>query len=59
MTPEQETVLLIKGVIADLPLGLKASVDDAVAKIRALLAEDEDATRMAIALIGAELHCDA
>ncbi len=54
MTPEQETVLIIKGTIADMPEADRKKVMDAYDKLRVMLNESP-LTGLAIALIGAEI----
>lgn len=56
MTPEQETLLIIKGAIAELTEAERRRVEVAEQHIRALIQQDKDAAVMAIALVGAELQ---
>lgn len=58
MTAEQQTVVMIRGVIASLPADEKAKVDKAVAEIRELMTQLGEHSYMAIALIGAEIAAD-
>ena len=53
MTHEQETVLLIKGTISELPEPQRKEVQEAADLIRAIVAKS-DAGAMALALVGAE-----
>ena len=55
MTKEEETVLLIKGAISDLPETDRAKVMQYYAAIKGMMAETPLHAGMAVALIGAEL----
>ncbi|KTT21893.1 hypothetical protein [Pseudacidovorax intermedius] len=55
MTFEEQTLLIIKGSIADLPEAERQRVETAERHIRALIQQDKGAAVMAMALIGAEL----
>lgn len=54
MTPEQQTVLIIKGTIADMQEDHRKKVMDFYAKLK-MMAEEEPLSLLAMALIGAEL----
>lgn len=58
MTPEQQTVLLIKGTISELPDADQAKVKEAAVALRAVLKDNEHAA-LAFALVGAELVAEA
>lgn len=55
MKPEQYTLLLIKGAIAELPPADQAAVKRAEEQIRAVIAQNEPAGVLALALVGAEI----
>ena len=54
MTPEQETVLIIKGTIADMDPAMREKVEAHYQELRKMISVSPMAT-LAIALIGAEL----
>ncbi len=54
MTPEQETVLIIRGTIAGMPEEHQKKIMQAHAKLNDMIREDP-LTALAIALIGAEI----
>lgn len=55
MTEEQQTLLVIKGTIADLQPSEQLQVTKCLEVIRKLLAENEPYGHMALALVGAEI----
>lgn len=56
MTRDQETLLLIKGTIAELPLETQATIRSCYDTIKAMIAANPDGEAlMAITLIGAEV----
>ena len=56
MTPDQETLLLIKGSISDLTPEQQLQVKDCAAMIRAVIADGGVAGVVALALVGAEMQ---
>lgn len=54
MTREQETVLIIKGTISDMPEADREKVMEAYRKLRAMM-DESPLTGLAIALLGAEI----
>ena len=58
MTDEKVTLLVIKGVIADLPDADRQGVLLAAAKLREVVALHNDHGLMAMALVGAELDAE-
>lgn len=54
MSPEENTLIMIRGVIASLPAGERAQVEAAVAEFRQQVEKHGDAALIAIALLGAE-----
>jgi len=58
MNENQQVVLMIKGVISELPTEQLAKVNNALAEIRALVQTHGDYGVMAVALIGAELAAE-
>lgn len=60
MTPEKQTVLLIKGAIAELPAAQNEACDELVYHIKTLLKQaGEPVGTLAIALVGAEAQLEA
>ena len=56
MTEEQETVLMIKGMIASLPPATQEQCEEMVEHLRRMVSDAGDVVGpMAIALVGAEL----
>lgn len=59
MTPEQETVLLIKGAISELPPSHQEACLELAEHLRRMIREAGDPVGpLAIALIGAEMQAD-
>lgn len=56
MTPEQETVLVIKGSISELPAEYRKACELAAEQIRAVVANAGEVGLLALALVGAESH---
>jgi hypothetical protein len=54
MTPEQQTVLLIKGAISELPVAQREAVEELAEHIKTLIRNAGDVGPMALALVGAE-----
>ena len=59
MTPEQETLLLIKGEITNLTPAQQQQVKDCAAMIRAVIEDGGPAGVLALALVGAEMQAGA
>lgn len=57
MDPDRETILLIKGAIAELPEDQRARCDEIANQIRQLSAEPVG--MLALALVGAEMQAKA
>ncbi len=55
MTPEQETLYAVKGLVGELDSEAKARTLECAEKIRKLVAEYSDCGRVALALVGAEM----
>lgn len=58
MTEERQTLLIIKGVIAELPDADRKGVELAAAKLREVVLLHNDHGKMALALVGAELAAE-
>lgn len=58
MTPEQQTLLLIRGTIAGMTEEQQREVAEAAAKIREIANAQSDLGLMAFALVGAELQLE-
>ncbi len=58
MTPDQQTYLLIKGIVADLPEEDRKKVEAAVADIRQVIVKHGQVALLAVALVGAEVAKD-
>ncbi len=58
MTEERQTLLIIKGVIAELPDADRQGVELAAAKLREVVLLHNDHGKMALALVGAELAAE-
>lgn len=54
MTEERQTLLIIKGAIAELPDADRQGVELAAAKLREVVLLHNDHGKMALALVGAE-----
>jgi len=54
MTPEQETLLVIKGAISELPAAQREACEELADHLRTLIRNAGDIGPMALALIGAE-----
>ncbi len=57
MTPDEQTILMFKGLIADLSEDQQARVKEAEARLTAVLEEYKDEGLVAFGLIGAKLQC--
>ena len=55
MTPEEETVLMIKGTIADMPAEKQQKIKAIADMLRWIVAADADNALVAMGLVGAEL----
>ena len=59
MTPEQETILLIKGAISELPSGQSEACLELYEHIKMLVKQaGSPVGQMAVALVGAELQAE-
>lgn len=58
MTEERQTLLIIKGAIAELPDADRQGVELAAAKLREVVLLHNDHGKMALALVGAELAAE-
>lgn len=56
MTEEQQTLLLIKGAISDLPEEQKVKVQRCAAELRKVIADGGQEGVMAFVLVGAEVQ---
>lgn len=60
MTPEEQTILLIKGMIAELPAAMAEQCNDLADHIRrAVKTAGDPIGTLALALVGAEAQRDA
>jgi phosphatidylserine decarboxylase len=58
MTEERQTLLIIKGAIAELPDADRQGVELAAAKLREVVLLHNDHGKMALVLVGAELAAE-
>ena len=58
MTPEECTLLMLKGLISQMPTEDIERIDQCVLRIRSIVAEFGDNGRIALALLGAELGAE-
>jgi hypothetical protein len=54
MSPEREVLLLIKGVISELPVKDHVRFEAALSEVRAVISKHGDVGNLALALLGAE-----
>lgn len=58
MTAEQQSVLIIKGYISELPAVDQETVREMADHFRRMIAQNPGCGKIAFALVGAELQCE-
>ena len=58
MTQEEMVLMMIRGVVSELPDEQRAKVNECSAKMRALIAEYGDEGKCAVVLVGAEMSTE-